>query len=193
MHRIVNIILVTCLLLSIGLNIQLLNREEPPIVVEVERTETPYRVVAAVEYSPEPVPVILTEEQRIDGYIVEICEQYEMNPNLIRSVIWKESRGNTLALGDGGTSHGLMQVSEKWHKARAARLGVTDFKDPYSNILLGVDYLSELQAQTHNIEYTLMLYNMNHSTAKKLFESGVISSYAKTVLERTRDLSIGGV
>jgi hypothetical protein len=129
------------------------------------------------------------EVETIKIYIRQIASKYDMDPELIMSVVYQESRFNPNA--KNGNCLGLMQVSKRWHSSRAAKLGVKDFYDPYSNILLGVDYLSELHAQYKDMRLVLMLYNMEHKTALRLYKSGQISNYAKTIISRAGEYKKG--
>lgn len=142
--------------------------------------------ISAIEQEPK----ILSEEEQIDLYVEDICKQYNFDPYLVKSVIWHESRYDPKAKN---TTHlGLMQVSTIWHSERADRLGVEDFYDPYGNILLGVDYLSEIANRYEDIRLVLMTYNMGDKRAKELFNEGEISWYATSVLERAEELKTGG-
>lgn len=135
-----------------------------------------------------------TEEEKINEYVKDICKLYKhVEPELVMSIIWHESRYNPKAVSDNGTCVGLMQVSTFWHRTRAYELGVESFFDPESNILLGVDYLNELFEQYKDPVLVLMLYNMEHDTAFELYNQGKISYYAKSVLERAESIKNGGV
>lgn len=135
---------------------------------ESEIQETPKRVY------------IFNEE--IDGYVSDICKFYKIDEELVHSIIWHESRYNPSAVR--GNCVGLMQVSTKWHSDRAVRLGIVDFYDPYSNILLGVDYLNELYTNNKSTTLVLMLYNMEHKTARAMYSRGITSDYARSVIDR---------
>lgn len=104
-------------------------------------------------------------------------------------MIYQESRYDPKA--KNGNCLGLMQVSSYWHKNRASKLGVSDFYDPYSNILLGVDYISELYTKYKDIRLVLMMYNMDNNTALRLYKNGQISDYAKTVISRAEKYKKG--
>lgn len=140
------------------------------------------------DYLPLPLskdePEPPTFEEVVASYVFDICSDYpNVDPYLILSIICQESRF-TPNVSNGGCV-GLMQISEYWHKDRAARLGVTDFWDPYSNILLGVDLVNELLDRTNgDIYYALMLYNQTYSSAKSMYSQGIISQYAKDVVQR---------
>jgi soluble lytic murein transglycosylase-like protein len=126
------------------------------------------------------------EYEIINTYIHDVCSKYNnISPALVNSIIEQESGFNPMA--KNGDCLGLMQVSSYWHKDRAEELGVTDFYDPYSNILLGVDYLSELSDKYNDIRLVLMLYSMKHNSALKMYANGEISTYAKIVIARSEN------
>jgi hypothetical protein len=136
-----------------------------------------------------PPPKQLSRRDIINTYVRDVSSKYGMDAELIMSVIQQESEYNPDA--KNGNCLGLMQVSSYWHADRAARLGVTDFYDPYSNILLGVDYLAELMTKYRDIRLVLMLYNMEHETALRLYKNGQISNYAKTIIARAEEYRKG--
>jgi soluble lytic murein transglycosylase-like protein len=130
----------------------------------------------------------IDKNEIINNYVRDVCAAYnkdvdeseKIEPELIMSVIYHESRYDPKA--KNGKCIGLMQVSTYWHQARAEKLGVTDFYDPHSNILLGVDYLSELLKDSKDIRLALMYYSMKHIDALEMYKRGEISVYAKSVL-----------
>ena len=132
---------------------------------------------------------VFTEEQiEIHRFARDICKNYEyVTPELAIAVIQKESLYDPEATNGGCV--GLMQVSKKYNKYRADDLGVEDFFDPYSNILIGVDFLNELISTYEDTNLALMLYNMKWETAFNLYSQGVISGYAKDVLKKEDTIS----
>lgn len=148
---------------------------------------------------PDPKPAIQTQEIPTDpvdlynSYIDQICETYtNLDPDLIRAVVYTESRYIPTAKNYNGTCVGLMQISTKWHTARALSLGVEDLYDPYGNILVGCDLLSELvDAYNGDIAYALMVYNMGYSGANNLHSQGKVSSYALNILTMQQELKGG--
>lgn len=146
------------------------------------------------------IPVISTSAQTkitpprsdIEAYTVEIGEKYNICPELIQAIIERESSYDPYA--KNGTCIGLMQVSQRWHADRMEKLGVTNLYDPYSNILVGTDYLAELfdeaiqSGRGDDLYYVLMRYNLKTSTANSLWESGDYSDYAIEVSERAAEL-----
>lgn len=132
---------------------------------------------------------VLTQEEQIDLYVEDICEDYGVDPYIVKSIIWHESRYNPNAAN--GNCVGLMQISTYWNAKRANELGVIDFYDPYSNILIGVDIISDMLNNNNDIKLTLMLYNMDHDTAYSWYSQGKISDYALSVLDRAESLRRG--
>lgn len=153
----------------------------------LHNSEYIFRPIHEVNRAPE------TQEELYNSYVEDICRSYpRVDPYVIESQIWHESR--YISTVSNGQCVGLMQVSTYWHADRAARLGVTDFYDPYSNILLGVDLMDELLDMADgDIGYALMLYNMNHNDARQLYLEGRLNIYAESVLERADQLRSGDI
>lgn len=119
------------------------------------------------------------------GYIKEISVEYGICPELVIAIVEHESSGNAAATNGG--CKGLMQIQEKYHKDRMKRLGVTNLYDPYSNILVGVDYLMELAGEYEDLPMVLMVYN-GSSDAKARWENGNYTDYANSIMKRAEEL-----
>ena len=122
-------------------------------------------------------------ETYIDPTYIEICtevgEEYGICPELLMALIERESSGHADA--QNGSCKGLCQVSEKWHKDRMERLGVTDIFDPYGNILLAADYLTELGADHLDIAVCIGTYHGESHPE-------IMSNYTEWILERSEEL-----
>lgn len=127
-----------------------------------------------------------------DIFVHEICSEYGLDPDLVRAIIWTESNYKADAVNYNGTCFGLMQISEKSHRDRMARLGVSDLTDPRSNILVGVDLLSYLFHERNNLNWVLAAYNAGYKTANYNYENGIIGPYSKLVMSRYKFLKDGG-
>lgn len=116
----------------------------------------------------------------------EYGEEYGICPELLMAIAEKESKGNPDA--ENGSCKGLMQISEKWHKDRMKRLGVTDLFDESGNILVATDYLYELFKKYEDVGMVLMVYN-GDSNAKDYYNGNAeLSRYADGILERREEL-----
>lgn len=97
-------------------------------------------------------------------YIDGMCEHYNLNYNLVKSVISTESHWNHKAKSNAG-ARGLMQIM---------RACATDYKtphsemyDPYVNITIGIKYLSKLTKRFDNTPTALVGYNEGPRNAAK--------------------------
>lgn len=156
--------------------------------------ETSYSRVTIEVHNTNDLPILLSKEQPeklqyssfeeiVASYVFDICQSYpEVDPYIVLSVIYHESR--FIPNVSAGRCVGLMQISTYWHQDRAKRLGVTDFWDPYSNILIGVDLLNELMNMVNGDIYrALTRYNGG---------SG-ISNYAREVINIANEYREGNV
>lgn len=127
-------------------------------------------------------------------YTYIVCKNYGIDYEVVFAMIEQESHFVWDAVGDDGGSIGLMQIKEKWHSDRMERLGVNDLTNPYHNILVGVDFLAELQAQLDDNELqmvdTLAAYNYGMNGAKKhLWSQGIHwYSYNERIMKRAEEL-----
>ena len=125
------------------------------------------------------------------AYATEIGEQYNIAPELIIAMIEAESSGKWNIISESGAV-GLMQVIPDYHRDRMERLGVTDVFNPYNNILVGVDYLSELAEKYDDLPTVLMSYNEGeYGTAIERAERLEWSDYAKKIMKRSEVLQEG--
>ena len=127
-------------------------------------------------------------KEEYQEYVYEIAGMYGICPELVLAIIENESSGSVDVVSEYGCT-GLMQISPEWHTNRMERLGVTDLTDPYSNILVGCDYLLELFEKYHDINVVLAGYNAGeYSETCKKAKEGYWTSYAKAVSARSEEL-----
>lgn len=91
-------------------------------------------------------------------YTYIICKQYGVEYTLVLAIIEIESGYRWDASCKEGST-GYMQVLPKWHKERMRRLNVDNVENPYFNVLVGVDYLAELQERFDTEAEVLTAYN----------------------------------
>lgn len=130
-------------------------------------------------------------------YLYVICKEYDIDYEIVYGLIEKESSYRYNAKSSAGAT-GLCQIIERYNKDRMERLKVTDLSNPYVNMLVAVDYLSELKQmyidQGVNEEdlyyYVLAAYNYGPAGAKRhLFNNGRIKySYNEYIINKANDL-----
>lgn len=146
-------------------------------------------LISAFALSGTDVPGAVNEDARMSdtafAATVEYGGTYEICPELIQALIETESSGNPNAVN--GNCKGLCQIYEKYHRGRMDRLGAWDLHDERSNILVAVDYLSELFQEYGDVCLVLDIYNGN-SSAEYNHKNGIISDYAESILRRSAEL-----
>lgn len=141
--------------------------------------------IELVEYFDVPL------DEELQDYIFELCEEHNIDPALVITMIGKESNFNASAIGDGGNSLGLMQIQPRWNQDRMDILGCQDLLDPFQNVTVGIDLLAELFDKGNSVEWVLMAYNGGQSYANRKISNGEISNYAQTVLHNSKNLERG--
>ena len=107
------------------------------------------------------------DDRRFDPHILETARLYEVDPALIKAVIWQESGFDPAARGRAGEL-GLMQIrppaAEEWAAAEKVRFFFfARLRDPGTNIRAGSWYLAKLlkryRQTDHAVPYALADYN----------------------------------
>lgn len=130
-------------------------------------------------------------EVRFDEQIRSAAERYQIDPALIKAVIWQESRFDPDARGKAGEI-GLMQVMEEAALEWADAEKVDPFHhehitDPEKNILAGSFYLAKVMkryGQTDNpIPYALADYNAGRTHVLR-WKKGAAQTNSAAFLEQ---------
>ena len=121
----------------------------------------------------------------VQRVIFDECDKHGIDPAVIIGMCWRESCFRANAIGDNGYSFGLMQIQERYHTDRMARLGVRDLQDPAQNVTVGIDFMAYLIDKYGDVEKALICYNYGEYGAKtQCFAKGITStSYSRAVLE----------
>lgn len=129
-------------------------------------------------------PHVMSEEENFKVYISRLCDFYGVDEQIVKNLIQVESGWKPEAVSLSCEYVGIMQISKKWQSERAKRLGVTDMMDPYSNILIGIDFLAYTLNETgHDYAWALMIYNEGYKSAFEKHMNGVISDYAREIMQ----------
>ena len=113
---------------------------------------------------------------------VKYGEEYGICPEMLMAMIEKESSVRPDV--ESGGCKGLMQISDRWHKDRMERLGVTNIYSVDGNIHVGVDYLSELFEKYEDAGTVLMVYHGEENAINQVR----LSNYANEILMRSAEL-----
>lgn len=145
-------------------------------------------------------PVYAYEDIQLSDEVIEYCEyygaMYGISPELLESIIWNESRGDTKA--QNGTCVGICQINTVVHKDRIKRItsiNGTDSDSIYDvklQIHLCADYINELSyvgyAEEQNDIALVLAWYHGEKKAKEKYESGYLSDYVESILTISREL-----
>jgi hypothetical protein len=153
---------------------------------EISQHAPEQRVIEyTVKEVPAEEPVMVYDvplDMDLQHHIIQTCEDHHIDPAVVVAMIWQESRCNADAVGDDGNALGLMQIWPYWHSGRMERLGCDDLFDPYQNVIVGVDYLTEqLDRYDGDLAAAVTAYNRGHY-------AGEVSDYAESVLDMAAEL-----
>lgn len=148
------------------------------IAVSCSRTEAKAVETKVTLYD---VPIDIELLDHISG----LSADYEIPVELVLAVIEVESNYKADAVSKAG-ARGLMQVIPESHYPRMYHLNCTDLFDPYQNVKVGMDFLSELiEKYNGNTHQALTAYNHGEKGANdKFFSKGIYQSdYSRKVFE----------
>jgi soluble lytic murein transglycosylase len=112
-----------------------------------------------------------TDYRRFDSLIVKVAREYDLDPRLIKAVVWRESRFQADMTGRNG-ERGLMQVSEIAARDWAVAKGIRDLRPeqliiPEMNLEIGTWYLSKAvqrwNTEDNAVPFALAEYNAGKS------------------------------
>jgi soluble lytic murein transglycosylase len=162
---------------------------------------------AAVAYlvlrSRDPVYVLRelkdwTDYRRFDSLIVKVAREYNLDPRLIKAVVWRESRFQADMTGRNG-ERGLMQVSEIAARDWAAAKGVRDLRPeqmltPEMNLEIGTWYLSKAvqrwNSEDNAVPFALAEYNAGKSRVDRWIRTALQKKKGQPVTAETFQDSI---
>ena len=127
-------------------------------------------------------------ELDIQRHIFDECQLYEVPYELAMAVMYVETGGTYKTdLRSKTNDSGLFQINDI-HKKWLKESGINDLYNPYQNSSAGIWILKDALSKGDNIHTSLMVYNMGHGGARKLWKKGIYSSkYSRKVVE-TMDL-----
>jgi soluble lytic murein transglycosylase len=111
--------------------------------------------------------------QQHDALIRAVAAEHQLDPMLVKALVWRESRFDAQKIGTAG-ERGLMQVSEKaageWaHETKVENFRAEELFDPKTNLEAGTWYLRRAiehwQNQPNPIPFALAEYNAGASRA----------------------------
>lgn len=131
-------------------------------------------------------------EHRFDAVILAAAQRYQLDPALVKAVVWRESRFNPDARGRAGEL-GLMQIRETAAAEWAGTEHITSFQhraclDPVTNTLAGAWYLKKLlqrySATDQPAAYALADYNAGRGNVLRWLANGQAETHSEVFMEQ---------
>ena len=110
-----------------------------------------------------------------DALIKSVAAEHDMDPMLIKALVWRESRFDSMKFGGAG-ERGLMQITEPAAREWATANDVDNFRveelfDPKVNVQAGTWYLARAmqhwKQQSDPVPFALAEYNAGASRAQR--------------------------
>ena len=160
-------------------------QEEVEVITEVE-------IEAEVEIETKRVDIPVSYDVEIQNIIIEVAEEYGIEPSLMLAIAEIESNGRPGVVGSTN-DYGLMQINKINHEWLEKELGITDWFDARQNTEAACYIITWLRNNyepcEENVSCLLMSYNMGVGGARKLWKQGIYESgYSKKVLEVERKI-----
>lgn len=119
-------------------------------------------------------------------YVVKYSDEYELDKNLVYSIIKAESGFDHQAISPRDAK-GLMQILDSTGEWAAEKIKIEDFEssmllEPETNIRIGCWYIAKLLDQyNQNTELALAAYNAGSGNVSKWLKDTSISKNGKTL------------
>ena len=126
--------------------------------------------------------------KELKEYFDEVGQDFCICPELLEAIAWHESR--FIPDVKNGNHFGMMQVNVKIHKDRIKKYGwaADDMLDPYKNIVVAADYLSELFEMFEGDDYSVLLhYSGGWKAVRNYTKYGIITEYVEEILTRSEE------
>ena len=150
-------------------------------IVPPKTDQQPAREYLPAIYQAEPANVSYREGLYMAA-IAEAERRYGLPTNLLRALIWAESRFNPMAVSPAGAA-GLAQLMP----ATARELGVRNRHDPLASIDGGARYLRDMLDRFDAVHLALAAYNAGPgavSRSRGIPSNGETPQYVRSVLGR---------
>ena len=146
----------------------------------VRKVPTEEWIVGGIDFKP----VDCSLDVEVQEFIYYLALGYNIDFNFVMAVIAHESdyRADIIS---STNDYGLMQINKCNHEWLSEALGITDFLDPYQNVMAGVYMLHNLFEKYEDAPLVLMAYNMGESGAKRLWDKGIYETkYSRAIIQK---------
>lgn len=171
--------------------------ELPEIQIPIQETveePTPIFVIQdapddTLKYLPMPILYDVPLSDDLQIYAQNICMGMGVHFPLVLAIMMQESQFTTDVISPT-FDWGIMQINKGNHSWLESELGITDWLDPYQNILAGVYLLSLFQHLENDYQRIAMYYNSGPTGAEYYLAQGIYTKYSYDVMEILNGLEV---
>lgn len=128
------------------------------------------------------IPLNVDMDNDLQEFIYCLSAAYNIDFSLVMAVIQYESSFDPNAISST-YDYGLMQINEVNHEYLTETIGISDFLNPYQNVMGGVYVLRKLFERYEDTYMVLMAYNMGEDGAKRLWDQGIYeTNYTSSIM-----------
>ena len=147
-------------------------------MIQIEQTEVPNYYIAEIPL-----------DKDLQLYTYNLCQEKQIDYDLVLAVMWNESRFNANALNyntNGTYDHNIMQINDIMKDYALEKCNVTDLENTKDNILVGTTRLSEM-VQKYGESQGLIAYGLGENGMKQLNYKGKYSTQSSRDVLSKRD------
>jgi soluble lytic murein transglycosylase-like protein len=117
-----------------------------------------------------------------------VAASYNICPEFLEAIAFYESGYNANA--KNGNHYGLMQINVRVHAKRIKEFGWTkkDMFEPYKNLTIAADYLSDLYEKYEDTAMVVLLYTGNKKALHDYLRNGSLPDQAQKILDKSYEL-----
>lgn len=121
-------------------------------------------------------------------YFEYVAASYNICPEFLEAIAFYESRYD--ASVTNGNHYGLMQINVRVHAKRIKKFGWTkkDMLEPYKNLTIAADYLSDLYEKYEDTAMVVLLYTGNKKALHDYLRNGTLPDQAQKILDKSYEL-----
>ncbi len=128
--------------------------------------------------------------KELQKYIFDLCEEKNIDYDLVLSVIKCESNFNINSVGyntNGTYDSGLMQINSCHLKSLEEEYGINDIMNPYQNLLVGINLISN-SINNYGEIGGLVAYNMGTGGYISCLSAGNLNTQYVQKVKQAKDL-----
>ena len=126
---------------------------------------------------------------RVQKEIAAICKKEKISFPLLMALAWEESTFRLNVTNNDEESVGPFQIQPKWNKSTMDKFGYerSDLFDAVKGARVAAHILRSHFNRLNDVEFVLMAYNGGGEYAMRNIDNGIVSEYAKEILEKASE------